>query len=137
MQLFNIITSLKKKWMDPKVYAIVVKTEEGNQYLHLGMHYTLEEALGAARKDAIKASDTPKQKEYASNAKPSMWTMTTVEQLIEPVSDTKMKEAMKVAGSETNELMQKIVKSKDRRLLEKNKDVLSAEQYQYLSDEIK
>lgn len=135
--VFNIITTLKKKWMDPKVYALVIKTNSGNQFLHVGMYYTLEECLGSCRKAAqLSTEDLADRTAYAT-AKPFMWTTLSLESLIEPVSDTRMKEVMKVSSDDTNTLMQKIIQKKDRKLLEKNKDSLSAEQYQYLSDELK
>lgn len=138
--LFNLITSLKKRWVDPKVYSIVLhNTYSSHNFLHLGMHYSLEEAIGAARTAAMNHSTTidEREKQGYKHAHALLYVSMTVQKLLEPVADTKMSEEGIVdEEKQKNDLMQKIVEKKDKKLLEKNKDYFSAKEYQYLIEKI-
>jgi len=73
----EISPNLKQKILEPKIYALIVKSIKG-QVLHLGVHFTLEEAYAAACKKMQDFSPHT----IGENIDIDLWNSTPVRQVI-------------------------------------------------------
>jgi len=79
----DIFDKLKQMVMEPKVYTILVKSPRG-QVLHLGVHFSLEEAYAVARRKLERLSPTTQIGEPMDI---DMWNSIPARQLVSMIMD--------------------------------------------------
>jgi len=146
--MLGIIPRLKRLFIEPKVYALILESRSGS-ILHLGIHYSLDEAIKAASPTLTSIS----QHKDGENATLDMWTSLSgedvIQELLNPGSFTdivpkvlqpsdgpnipeKKKQVVLTAEDQIrqikdskNKLMQSLVENGDVGAVEKAKDLLS------------
>lgn len=139
--------NIKRALMEPKVYAVLMQTKKG-RLVHLGVHYSLDEAYEAGR-------------EYASSlfgTKPSehididLWASLDMEQMVEFLTEyvsigtqkEKQKEAVPVTAHDhiekmretKNALMQSIISSGDPSALGEARGLLTKNDIKYVEERL-
>lgn len=123
--MFNFIQNLRRKWQEPSVYAVVTEGD-GMTLMHLGVHYSLDEAFQESRKELTKRKPDVKRSEF------SLWTSVSLRDIVgkyvippnAPVSsssDSKVAIGQEDAaivpppdtGGERNSLIQALIHFKD------------------------
>jgi hypothetical protein len=78
----DILKNIKKEVLEPKIYAILVHSMRG-QVLHLGIHFTLDEAYG----DACKQLETISPHRPGEAKDMDMWNTIPIRQVIAGIVD--------------------------------------------------
>lgn len=132
-KLYKVISHIKRQYREPRVYSVVFESD-GTSTLFLCGAYSLEEVYGQfkeymTKKDALNASRTYQMK---------MWNWNTIDGLMKNyIVDTTEEVEEEKPVSAHNALIKEIIDSKNKELLEKNKDLLSVTEYQYIAEKIK
>lgn len=139
MNLLKYVSKIKRKTVEPKVYAVVfAHLSKGEQHLYHGVHYSLEDAYAAFRSEQKKEG---KWKDNDDGAwKPQMWTMTALSTFLAEASEDSI-EIEEATPDETednkNALIKRIVATKDKKLFEANKDKFSENETKYIMEKLK
>lgn len=152
MDLFSMLSGLKNTLAKPKFYSIVLQTNAGAayqgsyQFLYHGVAYSLEEAISEAKMKMKADAKLVASAEEILNATAVLYYASPVSKLLEPFIDREMRKVpvkseeseavVKVKNKDpkqrVNILMKKIVDTKDRELLEKNRGKFSEPEIKYL-----
>lgn len=155
MDANKLLNKVRRLAQEPKVYSILVKTTAA-QVLHIGVHYSLEEAYVAARERLLKIAPVPP----GETAEVDLWNYMTARDAILMLCDNsavpKQKSLIPLEGApkEThvgqtsvpefvqhikkskNDLMQKIIESGDAKLLDGVKNILSKKEVSYIQNKL-
>lgn len=129
MNLYQWFLSLRKKTVEPMVYAVVFRSSRGGERLFLTADYMLDDIYP-------RFIETLTEQERMQDWKPMMWQSETFLRLAAPYSDQKLHDVTTPEQVSKNQLMQKIVASKDKKLFEKNRDLFTEVEVKYLETEI-
>lgn len=129
MNLYQWFLSLRKKTVEPMVYAVVFRSSRGGERLFLTADYMLDDIYP-------RFIETLTEPERAQDWKPLMWQSESFLRLAAPFSDQKLANVTSKQEASKNELMQKIVSSKDKKLFEKNRELFTEMEVKYLEAEI-
>lgn len=91
--MLDILSKIKRMVLEPKIYALLVTSNRG-QVIHLGVHFSLEEAYSAARQRMEML--TPHKPGEAMDIE--LWNMMPARQVIAQITDP-----MKISAIETPE----------------------------------
>jgi len=127
--VYKFVASIKSQFIKPKVYALLVKTGSGS-FVSLQAAFSLEEAYGYASVEFKK--DNPNWN--INDSKIEIFTHKDIGVLFSQFTEVSLEETEK--EEDRNQLMQRIIDSKDRKLLEKNKSTFSKEELRYLEDKM-
>lgn len=130
--LFKILSDVKRKLVEPKIYALTLMSG-GSSYLGLVAAYSLEEALGKARRLAVK--DHPNLFTEKSMLSLGMHTCESIDSLLGDVMDMKLEK--QEVGDDKNKLMARIIETKDATLLAENRSKFSEPEVAFLEEKIK
>lgn len=139
--IYKIISSIRQKWVAPRVYGIVLKVK-GFQQLSLQSAYSLEEAIIKAKKELLKNKISGVSNYDVDMSKIDMFCHIETEELFADYFENKMTELTEepkndlTLGEKKNLLMKRIVETKDLKLLEENRSVFSKAEVEYLTGEI-
>lgn len=128
MNLYQWFLSLRKKTVEPMVYAVVFRSSRNGERLFLTADYMLDDVYP-------RFIETLTEEERRQDWKPLMWQSETFMRLASPFADQKLTDVSPEQVSK-NMLMQKIVASKDKKLFEKNKELFTEVEVKYLETEI-
>lgn len=124
MNIFKLLGGIKKKFVEPKVYAL--ELEFGNQRkLYIGAAYSLEEAKETAHKEWLPLKEV----------RMTMWTYVKISDLLSEYTSAEVNVDTPEVTSH-NTLMDEILKKKDLSLLEQKRALLTDSEYRFLLDKI-
>lgn len=124
---------LKKKTIEPKAYAIELKSEDYNM-IHLSAAYSLEEAMLNAKRYAAKKHSF-KLIEWSLGKYTTVEINTLVEPMLENTNNTTIKEKNKRFNK--NKLMSKIIETQDAKLFQQMLELLTEEEIQFINDKLR
>lgn len=152
--LIKLISKLKKKTAEPKFYSLVLKcSADFGEWLFLwsGIEYDLEHAMGKAKKDV--QEKTQKTGRSLIDVKIDMWTITSIEDIINQSCDTNFKKTQvnEIEKTENktktnlkneiknikNNIITEIIENKDKKLFEENKDSFSSAEIKFINNSLK
>lgn len=125
----KVFQEVRRKELEPNVYAIVVKSQTQQLYQHMDVHYRLEDAV----EEAIRKADET----LPGNI---MWQVFMVKQLsVEELREKFIKGTVEVNKPTTakSELMQRIVDTNDMKLYEDNVNQFTDEEKKLLLSELR
>jgi hypothetical protein len=134
----------------PHVYSLVLTVNKKGVYLYTGIHHSLDEAVTAAKKEAVESIKLPKGQKLQTDL--DLWTtydgirafdeLATVKKKIED-PDTKVglflynEDDCKIRiQNARNTLMQMLIKKKSLEMLDEYKNLLTPHQYRYVKDKV-
>lgn len=134
---------LKQAVMEPQIYAIILHSKK-NAILHLGIHFSLDDAIAAAT-PALLASGESKP---TDRIEVEMWTSLSAKHVVRAVLDSNEIPAMtkeipirKTAKEQfeemkkiKNELMAKIIATKDEAFLRQHKNAFTKAEIKYIEN---
>lgn len=140
-------SDIKRAFIPQKVYSLLVKSRKGS-LIHIGVHYTLDEAYSAA-----KTAMTLLFGETTEHVDMDLWTTLEADQVISSMVVPGRERSLRrtaVASKESsgagdpldvmvkakNSLMSSIIASKDLRVLKKAEPLLSKHDIKYLMSKI-
>lgn len=150
----GIIPRLKRLFKEPNIYAVLLQSRRG-AILHLGVHYSLDEAIEAGTPTLLSLSPH----KSGDNVVIEMWTMleggNTARKLLDAASlieggipvpplqhtvtaknDVGPREQLKNLRTSKNKLMQALIESKDVAAVEASKDILSKSERAFIMGKI-
>lgn len=129
--LYNIITSIKKKIVSPKVYSIHFEnTRTHENYLTLIVAYDLEEAINCSN---VKIHQNSPLIDL-SDLTVKMFVTLPLRQIIEEATEAHL--LPNNTTIDKNELMKKIISSHDINTFHENLSIFSSEETAYLNNEL-
>lgn len=150
--MFGFLPKLKRIFVEPKVYAVTLESRHG-AILHLGVHYSLEEAIGAATptlmavyphepEDTIAVDmwtclDSRTVVNAVTSIDPRDYTDHTTKKNPVKTSVISNDERVKQIRDSKNQLMKSLIEGKNIRELEKVKDLLSKPEQNLIIDKIR
>jgi len=129
--LQKLVSTIKKRIVKPKVYAIELDCGV-MAYLHLGMAYSLEEALQEASRALLK--DPTKRQVEISAWHLRKYAFKPVDELINEASSLEILPGE--VSMDKNQLMQRIVDEKNVDLFHENLSLFSVPERQILNDKL-
>ncbi len=151
----RIVPKLKHAYTEARIYSVVLESKT-DVVLHIGVHFSLDEAVDAAKQKLIASSPHS----VGDNTVVEMWTTLSgvdafqglllpmpkgVDQMKSPSSNSipkqvltapSAKEIMKQIRDEKNGLMELLIKENDLGLVEQSKDILGASQRSFIKEKI-
>lgn len=147
---------MQSKLIEAKVYAILMETSKIS-YLSAQMAHSLEEAASKATKEFYKINKQLINEESSPEIKIGMYTIRTIEELEtgklklavkedskefdsllnefkEVLDEPKKEPRVETAVEKKNRLMKTIIDTRDKFMLEANKENLTKEEYKYLRE---
>lgn len=155
IDVMKILPKLKRLFMEPQVYALVLESRKGS-LLHLGVHYSLDEAVAAATPGLVKLTGDPE----SVDMRVDMWTKlkpeTVLKALLTPeaMSQTSvdsgadkpvtpainaprtLDETVQRFRESKNTLMRSLIERGDSRAVAAMKDVLSEPERKLIMEKI-
>ena len=154
----ELLTSLPQKTMEPKIYSLVVKTNR-LVILHMGVYYTLDEAFAAVKQRALEESGI---KDAPMNVDMWMWEILPANAVLNkmfgkdfqgqfqimkqptadlskveiPIADIGTSEYVKQVYDMRNELMKRIIDTKDVAALDEAKPILTKAELKLIREKI-
>ena len=132
MDLFKLTQQLRKKRVDPKIYAVVIKrAADGSSYLWQGIEYSLDGALSRARQNIAKST----------KVNPLEWTIflhgcESIKELVSKAIEISV-DGVQTKKADKNALMQKIVDTKDVKLFNENKKKFNKQEIKLIKESLK
>lgn len=150
----GIIPRLKRLFMEPHVYAVLLQSRKG-AILHLGVHYSLDEAIEAGTPTLLSLAPH----KNGDNVVVEMWTVLkggdAARKLLDSMSlvdsgikmgqpqhtvtaknDVGPREQLKNLRSSKNKFMKALIEAKDLAAVEASKDILSKSERAFIIDKI-
>lgn len=144
--------TIKKAIVELKIYSVLVRTDRGD-FLHMGAHYTLEDAFNSAKIKAFEkfytdSGMTRDEVDYNVN----LWCKSEARDIIKVLLNNKndsekekkteknkietIDEKINEISSEKNKLMKQLINDKDIRKIKLASKILSKNDIAYIENEI-
>lgn len=130
LERLRMAVRLRRRLVEPKIYAVVQRDPEGSEHLYVGIHYDFHDALENGREKANAANPGKK-----FNIHPEMWHISSLGDVLEACSRIELDPAETPDGK--NRVMRDLLAGGDLEALEARRGELTANEYEYLRDEIK
>lgn len=133
--MLEFITRLRKRWVDPKIYSILVSSQPcGCWRLWSGVNYSLEDAIAETARVFGAACPHNVPLKFGGH---TVLTLDQIERAM-TTSDVKVTNDGKAmdAGDEKNALMRKIIATKDAKLFEEVRPRLTPAEVSLIEDSL-
>lgn len=152
----GILSKLKRTFVEPNVYAVLAQSRKG-AVLHLGVHYTLEEAIEAA-KPALRSTANYRDGDHVdvdlytilngTDVVKALLSQDAIRQETITITNTSIQEAPAQQGGTPftkieaikdakNALMKELIDRGDPAAVEASKGVLNTREYRLVSSKVK
>jgi hypothetical protein len=138
--LTKIFSTFRSQLRGPKVYAIVFKKNDRSQdltRLDMQVAFSMEEAISIAQK-AYAEKTKEDVSEIVGFWKPIMWHHIDVSEILNEATEisSEEEEIPETGDVKKNELMKKIIETKDEKLLSKNLKKFKEHEIAYLRERL-
>ena len=133
MNNYVLFQRLKKKEVEPKIYAVLVESDKG-EGISIVVAYSLEEAMTLAREDA-RTNVGGETREYRVRA----WSFLTMDSLKSRIFDVEisaMPEANKRKDVYINSMIKEIINGNNLKLFKKIKGRLTDNEIKYIEEKL-
>lgn len=131
---------LKKTAAEPRVYAVVLQAKTGS-ILHLGVHFSLDEAVHAARESFVRVAPAQGNEFVNIDIYDSMSGAEVIKALTESVQVQNKKgknaiEQIQMIKESKNQLMKMLIEEKNLGYVEKSRNLLTANEKAFIEAKI-